>query len=400
MRVLLLGTGMQGRAALHHLVRSDAVSSITAADRDGRVLAELERIHPPGGKVRLVHVDAGDPDALRRLAAGGCDVVIDLLPVAYIGAVAEAAIEAGAHLVNTFYSTDDLRRLAPGAEAAGLILLPELGMDPGIDLLMLAESARGFDRVDEVLSYGAGIPEPRAADNPLRYKISWTFDGVLRSYHRSGRIVRDGRIVDVASDRQFEPANLHEVMIDETGPLEAFPNGDVLPYLDRLGLDPADLTAAGRFTLRYPGHAAFWRTIVELHLLDDEPVTVDGVDVDRRSFLARALEPHLQYRSDEKDMAILRVELAGQCHGRRQRVISEVVDLRDPVTGLTAMSRLVGFSAGIGAQMIARGEIAGRGLLSPLTDVAPAPFLGALAAEGVTVRTRTIDAADAAGPAQ
>jgi saccharopine dehydrogenase-like NADP-dependent oxidoreductase len=177
------------------------------------------------------------------------------------------------------------------------------------------------------------------------------------------------------------------VTVDGVGPLEAFPNGDALPYLDLLGIDPGQVRRAGRYTMRYPGHSAFWRTMVELHLLDEEPVIVDGVAVDRRRFLATALEPHLQYAPGERDLGILRVEVAGERGGAPSRIVHEVIDRLDPRTGLSAMSRMVGFTAGAGARMIARGDIAGAGLLSPLTDVPFAPLMDALAARGITVTT-------------
>jgi saccharopine dehydrogenase-like NADP-dependent oxidoreductase len=260
-------------------------------------------------------------------------------------------------------------------------------MDPGVDLLLLGDAARRFERVTEVLSYGAGIPEREAATNPLRYKISWNFEGVLRSYRRPASLVRDGELVRISDREQFAPEHGHRVTVEGVGDLEAFPNGDVLPYLRLLGLDPAGLRRAGRFAMRYPGHSAFWRALVDLHLLDEEPVTVDGVAVNRRRYLAAALEPHLQYGPGERDLAILRVEVAGSRGGMASRVTHEVIDRRDLETGLSAMSRLVGFTASIGAQRIVRGEIRGAGLLSPL-HLPFAPFARALAESGVAIVTR------------
>ena len=387
MRFLVLGTGMQGRAAVYDLATSGEADVITAADRDISAARSFADRQGYGSNVRWVTFDAGDRTALRTLVGGGHDVVIDLLPVPFIGAVAEAAITAGVPLVNTFYPTPELRALGPAAREQGVILLPELGMDPGIDLILLGDAARRFDRVTEVLTYGAGIPEPEAANTPIKYKISWTFEGVLRSYLRPARLVRDGQVVQIPDTGQFLPEHGHTVAVDGVGPLEAFPNGDALPYLELLGIDPRHVRHAGRYTLRYPGHSAFWRTMVELHLLDDEPAIVDGIAVNRRRFLAAALEPHLQYAPGEKDLGILRVEVAGVRGGVPSRIVHEVIDRLDTRTGLSAMSRLVGFTASAGARMIARGDIAGAGLLSPLTDVPFAPLMDALAARGITVTT-------------
>lgn len=388
MNILLLGTGMQGKAALHDLAASPAVSRVVAADRDLAGLSAYVLARGYGDKVICADVDARDRGAIDRLMADGVDVVIDLLPVPFIGTVAASAVAHGVHLVNTFYVTPELASLAREAESRGVTLLPELGMDPGIDLLMLGDMVRHLDEVTEILSYGAGIPEPAAADNAIKYKVSWTFEGVLRSYLRPARLVGDGRSVDLSDRVQFQPQHIHHVDVPGVGSLEAFPNGDAVAYVRQLGLDERLLRRAGRYALRYPGHCAFWSVMVDLHLLDDAVVVVDGVPVNRRRFLAAALEPQLQYGARERDLSIIRVEVAGRRGGVPVRLVREVVDRRDLASGLTAMSRTVGFTASIGAQLVGDGTITKRGLLSPVTDVPYDTVAAALASRGIVITTR------------
>ncbi len=390
MNVLLLGTGMQGRAALHDLARSPAVTRVVAADRDVDALRALVAERHYGEKVTCAALDAADHGSIDRLVAGGHDVVIDLLPVPFIGPVATAAVAHGVHLVNTFYVTPDLQQLAEAARARGVTLLPELGLDPGIDLVLLGEAVRRFDRVTSIVCYGAGIPEPSAADNPLRYKVSWNFEGVLRSYHRPGRVILDGRVVEFGDTDQFRPEHVHEIDVEGIGRLEAFPNGDAVQYVRMLGCDESTVTRAGRYALRYPGHCAWWRTVAELGLLDDGTVDVDGAQVERRRYLACALEPRLQYVGGERDVTILRVEVEGTRDGTVRRVVHEVIDRRDLDTGLTAMSRTVGYAASIGAQMIGTGVITARGLLSPVTDVPFEAFTKALSERGIALTTTDV----------
>jgi len=247
---------------------------------------------------------------------------------------------------------------------------------------MLGQAVRSLDRVTRLSSYGSGIPAPEAADNPLKYKVSWTFDGVLELYRRPARLVREGQVVEIPGTEIFKQTNTHEVTIAELGTLEAYANGDFLQTLEALDLDTAALLSAGQYTLRWPGHCEFWGKIVDLHLLDKEPVIVDGQAVDRKRYLLAALGPHLQYAEDEQDLAILRVEAAGTKDGEPTRVVLELVDRRDLHTGLSAMSRLVGFTASIGAQMIGSGAINRPGLLSPTRDVPYQTFVDALQARG------------------
>jgi saccharopine dehydrogenase-like NADP-dependent oxidoreductase len=375
---LLLGTGMQGRAALHDLARSADVTAITAADID---LGGLERyVHSglPGTPIRCAGVDARDEERLRGLIAGGHDVVVDMLPVPCHAAVTSAAVDAGLHVVNTSYVDDEILRLAPAAQRRGVAILPELGMDPGIDLVLLGEAVRALDDVEEIVSYGAGFPEPEAADNPLRYKVTWRFEGVLRSYLRPARVVRNGAAVEIPATEIFAPAQTHEIEIPGVGRLEAFPNGDALRYADLLDLDRSRLRRMERCVLRWPGHCALWKQLVDLHLLDDAPVVVNGRSVDRRGFLAAALEPHARYAEGERDVVVVRIEARGHRDGLPRRVALQLVDRRDLETGLTAMSRSVGFAASIGAQLIGRGLVTGTGLLSPARDVPFEPFVAEL----------------------
>lgn len=395
MKILLLGTGMQGKAALHDLVASDAVTELVAADLDLAALEAHVAHRGYGDAVSCFGLDASDGTALDALLSDRFDVAISLLPVGFDAAVAAAALRYGTHVVSSSYGSPELVALADQAEAAGVALLPELGMDPGVDLVLAGEAVRSMDRVTALLSYGGGIPAPEAADNPLHYKVSWTFDGVLRSYHRAGRVVRDGAVVDLGASEQFLAENVHELEVEGVGRLEAYPNGDAVGFVEALGLSPRKLRAAGRYSLRYPGHCAFWRMMNALQLLDDEPVTVDGMVVDRKRYLAAVLGPQLQYGEGEADLGILRVEAEGVVAGRSRRVVHQVVDRRDPATGLTAMSRLVGFTTSIGAQMLASGSIEGRGLLSPLHDVPFAPFMDALAARGIGIATTESDVEEA-----
>lgn len=376
MRVLLLGTGMQGRAALYDLARSDDVAEIIAADGDIDALRAHLGEMDYGHKVRPEPLDAADPDSLGRMFARRPDVAIDLLPVSFSDDVAETAVAHGVHLVNTIYPTPYLRSLAAEAQTRGVTLLPEFGLDPGIDLIMLGQAAREVDSIEGVKSYGAGIPEMAAADNPIKYKITWTFHGVLASYRREARLIRDGQMLEIDGRRIFYPEHLHDLAIEGVGQLEAYPNGDALPYLGVLGLDADQVEHMGRYSLRYPGHSRFWRALVDLDLLEDEPVWLDDLAVDRKRFLAAAMAPGLQLGPDERDIVILRVDLWGKKDGRPARVVYQLIDRRDLETGFTAMNRTVGFTASIGAQLIGRGIIDKRGLLSPVTD---APYAVAVA---------------------
>ncbi|MCP4678435.1 MAG: hypothetical protein GY854_23560 [Deltaproteobacteria bacterium] len=387
MKVLLLGVGMQGRAALGDLVAGRQVKEIVAADADIDALENYVEISGWRDRVRRERIDAADNESIDRLMAQKPDVALDLLPPRFVVRVAESAVRHGVHLVNTCFVRPGIEALADEALARDVTILPECGLDPGIDLLLLGDAVRALDEVEEIRSYGSGIPEADAADNPIRYKVTWSFEGVLGAYCRPARQIRDGEIVDIDGKSLFEPKNVSEMEIDGLGRLEAYPNGDALPIAERLGLDPRALRHLGCYTMRHPGHCDFWKKLVELHLLDNEPVMIDGVPVDRRRFLAKAIAPHIKLGRQERDVIVLLVEVTGLLGGRRTRIVRQLVDRRDLATGITAMSRTVGFTASIGAQLVGSGGIASRGLITPIRDVPFDRFIRELGKRNIQIHS-------------
>jgi len=381
---------MQGKAALHDLVYSGEVTKIVAADRDFQALKAYVESRGYSTKVRCEPVDAANLESINRLMKEGPDVAIDLMPTPFHNRVASCAVRHGVHLVNASYTMPEMKELAGAARAKGVAILPEFGMDPGIDLVLLGEAVRSLDKVEEIITYGAGFPEPKAADNPLKYKVTWTFEGVLKSYHRAGRVIRNGQVVEIMDNEMFDPEHIHEIELAGLGRLEAFPNGDALKYADLLGLKSSDLQNMGRYVLRWPGHCTFWKTMTDLRFLDDEPVRVDGIPVDRKRFLAALLEPQIQYDAHERDIVVVRIDVTGRKDGEKRRAIYQVLDWRDLETGFTAMSRTVGYTTSIGAQMIGTGRLTARGLLSPINDIPYESFAQELSKRGIWITSEFI----------
>jgi saccharopine dehydrogenase-like NADP-dependent oxidoreductase len=246
--------------------------------------------------------------------------------------------------------------------------------------------------IEVINSYGAGIPTFKAADNPINYKVTWSLEGVLSTYFRSARIIRNGKVVQLEGNELFNQENIHEITIKDIGKLEAFPNGDVLRYLPSIGIDQQSdefkaIKEMGRYTMRWPGHCAFWKKLVDLHLLDDEPIDLDGKIIDRRRFLAKVIEPHIQLRENEEDLAILLIELIGKKNGEKTRVVYQLIDKRDLTTGFTAMSRTVGYTVSIGATLIGNGNITKKGILSPVNDIPYDIFTKELKKRGIEIKS-------------
>lgn len=385
MNILVLGgAGLQGRAALLDLTRSSEVKRVVCADaslggiEDASSWLDLSRIEQ-------TQVDASDAGALAQLFGSGVDIVVDLLPAQFITTVLEAAAAARVHVVNTMYASAIPAGFHERAIESGITVLPEMGLDPGIDLILCAHAAAQLDEVYELHSYCGGVPEPRAIDNPLKYKITWTWDGVLKSYKRPARFLRDGEVVEVKPPGIYEPEWLSLIEFPDVGQLEAILNGDAIVFAKQLGL-LGQLRNTTRCSLRWPGHSQLWLELSRLGLLSDEPVPGLPGGITPHQFMVRHLGPKLQYGRNERDLVVMRNTVIGRRGSEPVELQYDMVDVRDPETGLFAMNRTVGFTASIAAQMIGRGEIPGLGILSPVVDVPSGSFLRALGQRGIEVR--------------
>jgi len=386
-KVLVLGLGLQGKAVVHDLEQSETVSKIVVADVDPQAMREFfER--KEYRKCQAVKLDAARQGALLELIETvSPKITISMLPADFNYPVARAALTAGCNFVSSSYA-GRVTELDEEARSRGVTLFPEMGMDPGIDLVLGRLAVDELDVVHGLYSYGTGLPEPGCAgDNPLHYKITWTFDGVLKAYKRPSRILKNGREVAIAGEEIFRDEFGHTLEIPGLGPLEAYPNGDAIHYIQVFGLG-TEVRDMGRFALRYPGHRHFWAVMAELGFLDDTPMPGDGGSISPRQFLVRHLTPKLQFAADERDVIVLRVSAWGLKQGRQRRVTYQLIDYRDLNTGLFAMNRTVGYTASITAQMILKGQIKAAGVLSPTRDVPPRDLLRELKARGMQIEHR------------
>lgn len=395
-KVVVLGAGMQGKATLYDLAKRAPGVEIVGADRE--VASAKRNLEELGAtNVRLMEVDAANPNAIRQLLAGA-DVLIDLLPSTFTLPIAEIAVESGVNVVNAMYlanpaesdpekraaNAQRVARLSELAQERGVAVLAEMGMDPGIDLVLSGHAVRTLDETHELWSYGAGFPDVDAATNPIKYKLAWTFEGVLKSYVRPGHYLRDSEVVEVGPAEVFSPSNTHTLDVPGLGTLEAFPNGDSLHYAELLGIR-GTVKSMGRYILRWPGHGAFWGPLAQLGFLSEEPITVNGQSVIPRDFVIALLEPQIRYAPHERDVALIQVEARGVRAGERVRNVFTVLDKRDLETGFTSMARTTGFTASIGAQLLLNGIIGDTGVLSPANHVPYEPFVAELAKRGIVV---------------
>ncbi|MDM8540876.1 saccharopine dehydrogenase C-terminal domain-containing protein [Desulfococcaceae bacterium HSG9] len=392
MKAIVLGMGQQGKAVIHDLEQSQIISQIFAIDifeSDESLNHAIEYLEKMGySKTRPIRMDIlKQKDIAGEFLRLDIDVVICMLPIELALTAAKAALDLCIPFVSSNY-TYDLKVLDDLAKEKGSIILPEMGLDPGIDLVMGRLAIEELDEVHGLYSYGGGVPAPECADDsPIKYKISWIFDRVLAVYIREGRLIKNGKLHLVPGNEIFREENIHEIEFPEIGTVEAYPNGDAQRYVDIFGLG-SKLVEMGRFALRWPGHSKFWRTMVDLGLLEDTPVRINNTDISPRDFLTECLTPRLQFKEKQRDLALLRVEAWGIKEGEKVKITYDLSDYRDLETGLFAMNRTVGFTSSIAAQMILQGKITEHGVLSPVKHVPAREFIEEIKKRGMKIDYR------------
>ncbi len=382
MKALVLGgCGIQGRAALYDLSRNPSVDQVICADIQPDLIHSFEFLTT--AKIQSVMLDADDPKALASIMGNKFDVVLDFLPPQCIRTVAEAAINSGVHLVNTNYAYDILD-LDTKAKEKGIAIVPECGLDPGIDLIIYQHGLIHFDEVYKINSYCGGIPEKTACDNPINYKVSWNLDAVLKSQNRDAVLVKDREIIHIPAAIQHDNEFIHQIEFPGLGRLEAIPNGDAVHFCNLLHIKDK-IVETGRYSLRWPGWCDFWKPMKQLGFLGDTPVKGLPCELTPDEFTAKLLAPRLQYKDDEKDLAVMLNEFEGLKDGQRILMTCSLVVERDLNTGLMAMSMGVAYPACIVAEMVVKGRIKKKGVLSPAKDIPPDLFMAELKSRGINI---------------
>lgn len=382
MRILVLGAGRMGYGAAYDLGQSAGVETVTVADID-MGLAERTASRVPGGKVTPARVDVNDSEKVVELMRGHTSV-ISCVVYTHNLALARAAIKAGVNFCDLGGNNsvvDAELALDAEARAAGVNVIPDCGLAPGMVSVLVAHGAARFEQLDEVHIRVGGLPiHPRG---PLKYQLVFSVEGLINEYIERARIIRDGRIVEVESMTELEELSFPSPFER----MEAFQTSG--------GTSTLPETFLGRVreldykTIRYPGHCERFKLLLDLGLASSEPIAAGGAQVAPRAVLSNLLIKHLP--ADEPDAVLIRVEFRGVYEGRPRALTYTIIDYYDERTGLSAMMRTTAIPASIIAQMMARGDMTQKGAVPQERCVPPARFVAALEERGVKISERVDD---------
>ncbi len=236
-----------------------------------RTVSKAEKIinnHPNGKPLEL---NVSDDAKLEQLVSEA-DLVVSLLPYTFHVKVAELCIKHGKHMLTTSYVSDEMKALDEKAKKAGILILNECGLDPGIDhmsaMKIIDDVYDNGGKVVHFYSYCGGLPAPEDNDNPFGYKFSWSPKGVVLASRNSAKFLENGKLVEIEGKDLFLNYRLEE--IEGLGKYEVYPNRDSMPYKDLYNLKDAITVMRG--TYRNIGWCDTLKKMVDLGLIDENPV--------------------------------------------------------------------------------------------------------------------------------
>ncbi len=427
-KILVLGAGLVSRPLVKYLL--DKGYYLTVADMNTDKIEQVTRKHP---NANPVGIDVNNEEQLDELIAQH-DLVVSLLPATMHLQVAKFCIKRVKSLITTSYQSLAMLELKPLIEESGITVINEMGLDPGIDhmtarkIIDRVHASKG--QIKNFYSLCGALPSPGAADNPMKYKFTWSPVGVMAASLTGARYLSNGHETLINSESLFHSPFIIEY--PEIGPIEVYPNRDSIAYIHEYELD--EVRSMMRGTIRLPGWCETMDALRKLGLLETQPVSLANLSyfnlierkvgtlypeyekqisgflkIEENSTAIKALKwlgyfsnesigksfdtpfnvtcdlmfSKMMLSPEETDMVIMQHELLIKYPGdREERILSRMLLYGEP-GGDTAIARTVALPAAITADLILSGELKVSGLLRPFMPVIYEPVLQKLEEVGI-----------------
>ncbi len=430
-KVLVLGAGLVSRPLIEYLLKHGYELTVAS-----RTLSKAEALVAGHSKGRALQLNVQDDKALGELVRSH-DLTVSLLPYTYHVKVAGHCIRHRKHMATTSYVSPAMMDLDAVAKEAGVTIINEMGVDPGIDHMSAMKVIHDIQNRGGKLvgfqSYCGGLPAPEANDNPFGYKFSWSPRGVLMAGRNNARYMEEGETIDIEGKDLFD--NYWTLEVPGAGLLEGYPNRDSLGYIDVYQL--GDIRTMFRGTLRNLGWCAILKKFADLGLLsEEEDGNLPGMtyeqfmkriihqegegDIKEEVAKKLGIEPEdpeigamewlglfdrdetipgnvpptpidvmtdlmnrkMSYNEGERDMLVMHHKFDGEFDDHREHLTSTMIDYGIP-GGDSSMARTVSLPCAIGVRMILEGVITQRGVVVPVSPGIYEPVLQELESLGI-----------------
>lgn len=438
-RVLVLGSGFTSGPLVEYLTRDGSVAVTVASN----ILDQAEQLASTYQNTTATSVDVHSEDNLKKLIPNH-ELVVSYVPFSLHHLVARQCVDHKVHMVTSSYVSPAMKAFHEPALKAGVTLMNEIGLDPGIDHMLAVDCfdevhSRG-GKVVSFQSWCGGLPAPECNNNPLKYKFSWSPKSVLLAATSPASFLKDGKVYEVAAGG---------AIMDEASPfdqvpgleLEKYYNRDSTKYVDTYNIPEVQTLIRG--TLRYKGFCSIlvglrklgllnatehqrllpgaaqlrWKDLLailiaqsdirqpnlrasvlqavggdeavvaaieNLGLLSDELVELAGTPIDA---LCCHLLQRLQYAPGERDAIFLHHFIGIQWPDNSKEMRHIDLTMYGTPNGFTAMAKTVGKPTAIAVKMILSSELSKRRIVTPTTADIYRPILDKLKDEGITAVT-------------
>ena len=441
-KILIFGAGRSSSSLIKYLLDSANKENwfITVLDSNLKSAKEKVGKHP---NAECFAIDASNQE-IRLKYIKDADIVISMLPAFLHIKILKDAIDCGVHVITPSYVTDEIKSLDQEAKSKGVIILNEMGLDPGIDHMSAKKIIDDIiDKGGELTgfeSYTGGLVAPESDNNPWNYKFTWNpRNVVLAGQGGAAKFIQESKYKYIPYNKLFRRTELIE--IEGYGKFEGYANRDSLKY--RSVYDLENIPTMFRGTLRKIGFCRAWNVFVQLGLTDDSYVIEGSEEMTNREFinsflgynqsdsvelkfrhylgieqddyiwekfvwlgifedkkigiknatpaqmLQKILEDKWSLKSDDKDMIVMWHKFNFTLKGKSHEIRSHMVYIGQD-DQYTAMSDTVGIPVGIAAKMILNKQLNRRGVLLPIHDEIYTPILNELEQYGITFTEKEI----------
>jgi saccharopine dehydrogenase (NAD+, L-glutamate forming) len=437
MHLLVIGAGRSTAYLTKYLFeKSNAEGfTLTVCDKDISQAEMLVKNHPRGKAEAL---DIFDPEARSSIIALH-DIVISMVPASMHVMVARDCIALRKHMVTASYVSDEMRSFDQEAKEAGVVIMNEIGVDPGIDhmsaMKVLDDLRAKGAKLLQFESFTGGLLAPESElKNPWRYKFTWNPRNVVVAGQGGAvKFIQEGTYKYIPYHNLFRRTEYMD--IEGYGRFEGYANRDSLKYRSVYGLQ--DIPTIYRGTLRRPGFCKAWDVFVKLGATDDSYVVENSAEMTHRQFInlflaynptdsvelklmhylkidqdseimeklhwlglfedtkvgladatpAQILEHILKKKwaldPSDKDMIVMYHKFGYSLNGKNEQIESSMVCVGEDAT-YTAMAKTVGLPVAIAATMIAKGVISTPGVHLPISREVYEPVLAELVDYGIS----------------
>ena len=441
-KIVIFGAGRSSTSLIEYLlsIAEEQNLLITLLDYN----EELAKSKINNHKFGEAHfIDANNPNERLKFIKES-HLVISMLPAHMHLGIVKDAIHEKVHVITPSYVTEEIRSLNADAQNNDVLILNEMGLDPGIDHMsakkIIDEIEDNGGKLTGFESFTGGLVAPESDDNPWNYKFTWNpRNVVLAGQGGAAKFIQEGKYKYIPYNKLFRRTEIIE--IEGYGKFEGYANRDSLRYRSVYGLN--EIPTMYRGTLRKIGFCRAWNVFVQLGLTDDSYVIEGSENMTNRDFInsflaynphdsvelklrhylgieqddyiweklvwlglfedkkiglknatpAQILQKILQnkwsLREEDKDMIVMWHKFNFSQKGVDKEIRSHMVYIGKD-TQFTAMSDTVGLPLGIAAKLLLSGKIKDRGVKLPIEREIYLPVLSELEQLGITFEEKEV----------